>query len=258
MDDQRAPQNRPAFPVDAVRWLVGDTPRTVVVLGRPDIAAAFEAAGHDVTALARDAAAALPRPDRSLDVVVAAHGLPDDLTEIARVLRPGGRLALVWNERDGRIPWARKLDALLGSEVSGEAPETPVVTSALFGFVEEKSFRYWQVVTGETLEEMVCEELAGLSAEEREAKVADARALYDDYGRGHDGMQMPWVSRCFKAAVVESAWASPRGLDDADKSTQEPATGRGDAPEGTSPPSNPPTDPPVDQEDADLLLIDFR
>ena len=28
-------------------------------------------------------------------------------------------------------------------------------------------------------------------------------AFYDDYGRGMDGMQLPYVASCFRATVVE-------------------------------------------------------
>ena len=86
-------------------------------------------------------------------------------------------------------------------------------------------------------------------------------ALYADYGRGADGMQMPWVSRCFKATVVESAWAAPRALDEEPSvsatRTDTPADGDED-PERTVP-INAAVDPVVqDGSDSDLLLIDFR
>ncbi len=74
-------------------------------------------------------------------------------------------------------------------------------------------------------------------------------ALYADYGRGNDGMQMPWVARCFKATVVERAWQVPHGLDEQDSA---PEQGDDDAP-------NPVVEPVItDGTGADLLLIDFR
>jgi hypothetical protein len=44
----------------------------------------------------------------------------------------------------------------------------------------------------------------------REAKLAEVRRFYDDYGRGADGMQLPWITRSFKASVIEHAWSVPR------------------------------------------------
>ena len=36
--------------------------------------------------------------------------------EIARVLRPGGRLGLVWNTRDERLGWVKDLGGIIGHE----------------------------------------------------------------------------------------------------------------------------------------------
>lgn len=63
-------------------------------------------------------AEAIPLPDGFADAVVAAQAfhwfrLPVALTEIARVLRPGGGLGLVWNLRDESVGWSRRLSEIL-------------------------------------------------------------------------------------------------------------------------------------------------
>ena len=54
--------------------------------------------------------------------------------------------------------------------------------------------------------------VAVLDDEGRAAKLAEVVAFYDDYGRGMDGMQLPYVTRCFRAAVIDVA--DPRADDD--------------------------------------------
>lgn len=233
-----------------MRWLLGATPRTVLVLDDAAIAAAFADYGHDVTEV-RGSAEELPFPPRSIDVVVAPHGVPDDLASITKVLRPGGQLALICNERDQRIPWARKLDQSIGAPNAGDEPARDLVNSTLFGFVSDASFRYWQVVNHISLEALVRAELRHLDDAEADRRTAAALDLYADYGRGADGMQLPWVSRCFKATVVENAWAPPHSID------EERASGSEDGDEsGTEASQEPPA--PQDGSDSDLLLIDFR
>ena len=111
---------RPGYPEDAVRWLVGDEPRDIVDLGAGTgkLTRSLVALGHRVVAveplpemIARlrtavpgaiaieGGAEAIPLDAASADVVIAAqafhwfdHG--PALREIARVLRPGGRIAL--------------------------------------------------------------------------------------------------------------------------------------------------------------------
>ena len=63
-------------------------------------------------------AEALPLGDASVDCVTVAQAFhwfraAEALGEIARVLRPGGGLALVWNSRDASVPWVARLNQLI-------------------------------------------------------------------------------------------------------------------------------------------------
>ena len=51
--------------------------------------------------------------------------------------------------------------------------------------------------------------VAVLDAEGRAAKLAEVRAFYDDYGRGMDGMQLPYVTRCFIATALDRPHGEP-------------------------------------------------
>ena len=252
---------RPTYPRAAAAWMVGDEPVTVLELGAGTgkLTEVLASLGHDVHATDPDeqmlavlrerlpevrtsvaAAEDLPVPDASYDVVVVAQAFhwfdPERaLPEIARVLKPAGRLAVVWNARDERIPWVRRLGALIGSpEQLGSA--APLESGGLFGPVEDQTFRHWQVVDRESIADLVLSRsnVAMLDEDARAAKLAEVVAFYDDYGRGMDGMQLPYVARCFRSPVVARAVA------------EDPA-------------SSPAAEAPVtDGSDTDMLLIDFR
>ena len=71
-------------------------------------------------------AEAMPLADASVDAVVCATAFhwfatAAALTEIRRVLRPGGRLGLIWNVRDERVPWVARLADLVRS-YAGDTP----------------------------------------------------------------------------------------------------------------------------------------
>jgi SAM-dependent methyltransferase len=261
-------RGRPSFPQEAVRWLVGEDPATVLEVGAGTgkLTEQLVALGHDVhatepaaemleilrrnlpdTRTSQASAEELPVPDRSVDVVVAAQSfhwfdLDQALPEIARVLRPGGRLSLVWNLRNEKIPWVRKLGALIGNqELLAKDIAEPLVHSGLFGFVEDASFPFWQDINRGTIQDMVLSRsnIALLDDEAREAKLAEVVAFYDDYGRGMDGMRLPYDTQCYRAVVVEQPG--------------QPAATEDDVPEGSSD-----SEPPNDGPDDGMLLIDFR
>ncbi len=218
---------RPEYPQEAILWLTGDESvdvvdvgagtgkltRGLVALGHrvtaveplPEMLAHLRDAVPDATALA-GAAEALPMSDASADVVVCAQAFhwfdrAAALEEFARVLRPGGRIGLVWNTRDDREPWAAELSRAVGNESveSGDAEE-PVAASELFGPVEQATFSFVQPLDRERLLDLVRSRsyCAVMVPEERELVLARVSALYDARA-GEDGIRLPYVTDCFRA-----------------------------------------------------------
>ena len=239
-------RGRPTYPADAVSWLatgeVPDDPSTspqLTVLelgaGTGKLTRTLVAQGHDLHAsepdqamleiLRRDlpdvptsltGAESIPLGDSSVDVVIAAqcfHWFDAEaaLAEIARVLKPGGHLSLVWHWRDERIPWVKKLGRIIGTQDHVADPASALVESDLFGDVEEQTFKHWQVVNRRTIVDLVHSRsnVAMMSETERAATIEALLALYDDYGRGMDGMQLPYLTRCFRARVRPLAAPEP-------------------------------------------------
>lgn len=220
-------RGRPGYPEEAVRWLAGSEPRDVVDLGAGTgkLTRALVELGHRVTAIeplpemlellpaaAPGAGAILgsaeiiPLPDAFADVVTCAQAFhwfdhAVALPEIARVLRPGGRLALVWNTRDDAEPWVARLSAIIGSESVGvEDGYPPIDESGLFGPVETSVFRFDQLLDRETLLELVLSRsyCAKLPPAEREPILEAVGRLYDEEA-GPDGLRLPYLSECFRA-----------------------------------------------------------
>src|SRR4029077_945210 len=71
-------------------------------------------------------AQAMNLPDSATDAVVCAQAFhwfatESDLAEIHRVLKPGGKLGLVWNVRDESVDWVATITRII-TPYEGHAP----------------------------------------------------------------------------------------------------------------------------------------
>jgi ubiquinone/menaquinone biosynthesis C-methylase UbiE len=263
-------RGRPSYPRDAAAWLTADQPLSVLELGAGTgkLTEQLVALGHDVHATDPDpamlaklserlpevrtsqaSAEEIPGGDRTYDVVVCAQAfhwfdLDRALPEIARVLKAGGRLSQVWNQRDERVPWVRRLGAIIGTQDQLREPAAALADSRLFEEVEEAEFKFRQQIDKVSIKDLVLSRsnVATLPTQQREAKLAEVAAFYEEYGRGMDGMQLPYLARCFRTRVLDRP-ASFSGTDEVDAGAE---------------PNEPVRVSNGADDDTDLLLIDFR
>ena len=134
-------------------------------------------------------AEAIPLPDASVDAVVVAQAFhwfdaPRALAEIVRVLRPGGALALVWNERDETVPWVAELGRIIHWNTRqpyrvGTDWRTVIDPVGVCTPLQHRRFQHVQEVDVELLLERVVSTsyIAAMAPEERRPILEGVRAL---------------------------------------------------------------------------------
>jgi SAM-dependent methyltransferase len=155
----------------------------------------------------------IPLADSCADACVVAHAFhwfdtDVALAEIARVLRPGGTLGLIWNYRDESVPWVRQLSSLLAAAERIEARQAEELIeklewSRLFTPPAYSGFRLWQKLDRDGLLHLVASRsyVATLPAQEREEVLHQVGELYDMTARQPDGLVMPYISTCYRTRV---------------------------------------------------------
>jgi SAM-dependent methyltransferase len=159
-------------------------------------------------------AEALPLPDGSADAVIAAQAFhwfqgEEALAEFHRVLRPGGRLGLIWNRRDESVAWVARLAEIVDRFEEG-APryksgewKRAFATTSFFAPLRHAEFGYLQIGTPETVLDRVASMsiIAALNEDVRKGVLEEVRAMLREHPdtRGRESIEFPYRTDVYAA-----------------------------------------------------------
>jgi SAM-dependent methyltransferase len=219
---------RPEYPAEAVDWLIPAGAKTVLDLGAGTgkLTRALAARGLEVFAvdpapkmLAQLSASLpeaivhegtaedIPLADASVDLVLAAqawHWVDQDvaLPQVARVLRPGGTLGLIWNVRDESVPWVKRLTAVMHGSEAESFVEGGHIGRGPFGEIESATFDWSREFDRDGLLDLVRSRSYFITAspDDRAVILAGVNELLDTDPdlAGADHWTMPYRTHAFR------------------------------------------------------------
>jgi SAM-dependent methyltransferase len=223
----RYERGRPPYPPAAVDWLLPRSARQVLDLGAGTGKLTRELLGRGLEVTAVDpsdgmldelrrilpdvpaltgSAENIPLPDNCVDAVIVAQAWhwvdpARAVPEIARVLRPGGCLGLIWNLRDEREDWIRRLGQVIGS---AEEPRQLDVGPP-FAPAEVHDVAWTHRIGPDQLLDLVASRSYVIlrPPDERAAVLAQVRQLIATHPAlvGRTLYEVPYVTRCSRATL---------------------------------------------------------
>lgn len=223
-------RGRPSYPPEAIDWLLPRGAHTVLDLGAGtgklttrlverglDVVAVdpvpemLEVLTHSLpdTPALLGTAEEIPLADDSVDAVLVAqawHWFDPEraVKEVARVLRPGGRLGLVWNTRDERLGWVKDLGRIIGHE--NDPFTDDVALPGPFGDVARHHVEWTSYLTPQALIDLVASRSYCITspADVRTRTLDRVRELLATHPAlaNTTGLALPYVTVCIRATLT--------------------------------------------------------
>ncbi len=223
-------RGRPSYPPEAIDWLLPSGARDVLDLGAgtgklttrlvergldvvavDPLAEMLEVLRHSLpdTPALLGTAEEIPLDDDSVDTVLVAQAWhwfnPERaLPEVARVLRPGGRLGLVWNTRDERLGWVRELGRIIGRD--DDPVRNKVTLPEPFTGLERHQVEWTSYLTPQALIDLVASRSYCITSptEVRTKTLDQVRALLATHPAlaNTEGLALPYITVCVRATFT--------------------------------------------------------
>ncbi|BBY17366.1 class I SAM-dependent methyltransferase [Mycolicibacterium litorale] len=223
-------RGRPSYPPEAIDWLLPRGAHTVLDLGAgtgklttrlvergldviavdpiPEMLEVLTGALPETPALL-GTAEEIPLADDSVDGVLVAqawHWFDPEraVKEVTRVLRPGGRLGLVWNTRDERMGWVKDLGHIIGHENDPFTNE--VSLPGPFTDIQRHHVEWTSYLTPQALIDLVASRSYCITspAEVRTRTLDRVRELLATHPAlvNTTGLALPYVTVCIRATMA--------------------------------------------------------